>query len=579
MKTPLLIVTDDASDGGTYKVSERLIFAMEQTFNLQFGCMFNELNKTSREAIEALGVKTHNYRIAENQLYRSTFDENGAEDLLRLVKPSRILFVDGGMWSHLALKEAAKKHGIPYVMIVNLVMEEWRDRLPQLRELVAKAAKAAHAIIFVSEANRKIYEKFFPDSNRNILAIPNGLPEKFFSLTNMQTRKVLRESLKVREDDIMFLMTARIEPRKGQSLALRALEELRKHADITGLKLVIAGFGSEHAMDALAREISARGLTENVIVLGLRNDVPDLLDACDAYLLPSYGEGSPLSIKEAMAKGRPVITTDLDEIREQIDAGCCMLAPSPNSSETACVTYIASMMRGLRENEDERLKKGVEAREYALRWFREKPMIEAYERILLDTPTSNCSWRGVDQSIRDSGLASGSTLFFSQPRDAWKYLKDGWSDTEEVGIWSIGECSVIRLNMKEASRDWRFVFDLRAFANDRHSQETSVLVNDRKVDSWYFNTEARERKTVRAQFNEPTNSLEIKFIHHAPNSPRRVGISEDARELGVFLYSLVVEKPSAWQRIKQGLRLRWTPVRRVAFTAAPAARGKLHRRG
>ena len=197
---------------------------------------------------------------------------------------------------YLALKEAAKKHGIPYVMIVNLVMEEWRDRLPQLRELVAKAAKAAHAIIFVSEANRKIYEKFFPDLNRNILAIPNGLPEKFFSPTNMQTRKVLRESLKVREDDIMFLMTARIEPRKGQSLALRALEELRKHADITGLKLVIAGFGSEHAMDALAREISARGLTESAIVLGLRNDVPDLLDACDAYsFLPSYGEGSPLS--------------------------------------------------------------------------------------------------------------------------------------------------------------------------------------------------------------------------------------------------------------------------------------------
>lgn len=90
MKTPLLIVTDDASDGGTYKVSERLIFELEQAFNLQFGCMFNELNKTSREAIEALGVKTHNYRIAANQLSRSTFDENGAEDLLRIVKPSRI---------------------------------------------------------------------------------------------------------------------------------------------------------------------------------------------------------------------------------------------------------------------------------------------------------------------------------------------------------------------------------------------------------------------------------------------------------------------------------------------------------
>ncbi|MGA9823570.1 MAG: glycosyltransferase family 4 protein [Methylocystis sp.] len=579
MKTPLLIVTDDASDGGTYKVSERLIFELEQAFNLQFGCMFNELNKTSREAIEALGVKTHNYRIAANQLSRSTFDENGAEDLLRIVKPSRILFVDCCIWSHLALKEAAQKHGIPYVMIVNLVMEEWRDRFPQLREPAAKAAKAAHAIIFVSEANKKIYEKFFPDSNRDMLAIPNGAPERFFSPTNMQTRKRLRESLRISEDDIVFLMTARIEPRKGQSLSLRALEEVRKHADITTLKLVIAGFGPQHAIDALRREISARGLTENVIVLGLRNDVPDLLDACDVYLLPSYGEGSPLSIKEAMAKGRPVITTDLDEIREQIDAGCCMLAPSPNLSETACVTYIATMMRGMRENEDERLKKGVEARDYAQRWFREKPMIEAYERILLDTPTSNCSWRGADQTIRDSGLASGSTVSFSKPRDAWKYLKDGWSDTEEVGIWSIGDCSVVKLNMMEASRDWRFVFDLRAFANDRHSQTTSVLVNDREVDSWCFNTEAREQRVVRAQFKEPTNSLEIKFIHHAPNSPRRVGISEDARELGVFLYSLVVEKPSVWQRIKQKLRSWWSPVRRATFTATPAGRGKSHRRG
>ena len=579
MKTPLLIVTDDASNGGTYKVSERLIFGLEQTFNLRFGCMFNELNRTSREAIEALGVKTHNYRIAESQLSRSTFDENGAEDLLRIMKPSRILFVDGCIWSHLALKEAARKHGIPYVMIVNLVMDEWRDRFPQLRELATKAAKAAHAIIFVSEANRKIYEKFFPNSNRNMLAIPNGVPEKFFSPTNMQTRKRLRESLKISENDILFLMTARIEPRKGQSLSLRALEAVRKHTDITTLKLVIAGFGSEDAMDALTREISARGLTENVIVLGLRGDVPDLLDACDVYLLPTFGEGSPLSIKEAMAKGRPVITTDLDEIREQIDAGCSMLAPSPNSSEAACVSYIAAMMRDMRENEDERLKKGVEARDYARRWFREKPMIEAYERMLLDTPTSKLPWRGMDQTIRDSGLASGSRLTFSKPRDAWKHLKEGWSDTEEVGIWSIGDCSVVKLTMTEESRDWRFVFDLRAFANDRHSQATSVLINDREVDYWRFNTEARERRVVSARFNEPTNSLEIKFIHHAPNSPRRVGLGDDARELGVFLYSLMVEKPSAWQRVKQGLRLRWSPIRRAALTATPAGREKSHRRG
>ena len=64
--------------------------------------------------------------------------------------------------------------------------------------------------------------------------------------------------------------------------------------------------------------------------LGLRRDMPALLDAADGFVLSSAWEGMPLAVGEAMAMEKPVVATDVGGVRELVgDAGYTVSAKSP----------------------------------------------------------------------------------------------------------------------------------------------------------------------------------------------------------------------------------------------------------
>jgi len=71
----------------------------------------------------------------------------------------------------------------------------------------------------------------------------------------------------------------------------------------------------------LRHEIQAHGMTKSIKFAGFRQDVPGLLQAMDIFVLPSYREGMPRSILEAMAAGVPVVATNIRGCREEIVDG------------------------------------------------------------------------------------------------------------------------------------------------------------------------------------------------------------------------------------------------------------------
>ena len=87
--------------------------------------------------------------------------------------------------------------------------------------------------------------------------------------------------------------------------------------------LVGEALTSDH--DAAAGEIRAHartlGLGNSIIFTGLRNDVPRLLALGDLFCLPSWREGMPRSLLEAMAMGLPVVSTDIRGCREEVVHG------------------------------------------------------------------------------------------------------------------------------------------------------------------------------------------------------------------------------------------------------------------
>ena len=77
--------------------------------------------------------------------------------------------------------------------------------------------------------------------------------------------------------------------------------------------LVVLGAGS--CEDAIKGQIRELGLSGSVRLLGLRDDVADVLGAADIFVSSSAWEGMPLSILEAMSAGLPVVATDVGDCR------------------------------------------------------------------------------------------------------------------------------------------------------------------------------------------------------------------------------------------------------------------------
>lgn len=113
------------------------------------------------------------------------------------------------------------------------------------------------------------------------------------------------------------LVPARFHPVKGHSILLKALDQNREA--LKGRLFLFAGEGPIESQ--LRTQVTELGLGDYVRFIGFRSDIPALAAATDFTVLPSFNEGFPFVLLEAMAAGRPVIGTDVGAVREMIDEG------------------------------------------------------------------------------------------------------------------------------------------------------------------------------------------------------------------------------------------------------------------
>jgi glycosyltransferase involved in cell wall biosynthesis len=113
-------------------------------------------------------------------------------------------------------------------------------------------------------------------------------------------------------------LVARLVPGKGHRLALEAWEKLAQAVPPAALVLV----GDGPLLPGLTEEARRLGRPgREVLCLGYRGDVPAVLRAADALVLPSQAEGLPTVVVEAMAAGLPVVASDLPSLREMVVPG------------------------------------------------------------------------------------------------------------------------------------------------------------------------------------------------------------------------------------------------------------------
>lgn len=134
----------------------------------------------------------------------------------------------------------------------------------------------------------------------------------------------LRAQLGGSETRPLVLTPARLNAQKGHDALLEAI------AEVPDALFLLAGDGPERGrLEALATEL---GVADRVRFLGRREDVPQLLAACDVFALPSLYEGSSLAVLEAMAAGIAIVSSAIGGTEELIEDGRSGLLVPPGDA-------------------------------------------------------------------------------------------------------------------------------------------------------------------------------------------------------------------------------------------------------
>jgi len=166
-------------------------------------------------------------------------------------------------------------------------------------------------IVVISKQQRQeIHERFGVGRAHQFSIVPLGLDTKPFA--DWQSRgHELREQLGLRRDDILVGIVGRLTEVKNQQLFLEAAARWKEKLsqNLSDVTVHFAIIGDGHLKSALTEHAEALHLTDNVTFLGNRRDLENVYPALDIVALSSTNEGTPLTLIEAMANARPVIST------------------------------------------------------------------------------------------------------------------------------------------------------------------------------------------------------------------------------------------------------------------------------
>lgn len=167
-------------------------------------------------------------------------------------------------------------------------------------------------------------------------------------------------------DGVRVLAIGNVNPVKNHELLVHVAAQLERTALAHDVRFYVAGaiFQNQEAYHRRLLDGAARMGVRNLVFLGSRTDVPALLAHADIVTCTSTSEGSPNCVWEAMATGKPVVSTDVGDVRTVFESrGCGLVGDSHDASG------FAALVRRLIESPEERTEMGRRGRSAAIELF------------------------------------------------------------------------------------------------------------------------------------------------------------------------------------------------------------------
>jgi len=266
------------------------------------------------ELVKSIGIKVYVVFL------RRSFYFHKIPAIISILKREKIDLVHSHdiVSGNIMLRIAAKLAGVPVIshMHIKNHYNNFLFNKIYARALDNMTARFCSKIIAVGMAVKKdLIVQGYPENNIEVVCNGVEIDEE----KNVFLSDDLLEDLNLREDFKIFLHVGRFCKDKGQADLIHAASEVIKqeplaHFVFAGEDIVTDGLYAQK-LNELVKSLK---IEDNIRFLGLRKDVRDLLKMADCLVLPSYLEGLPIVILEAMAEKKPVIAYNIDGVSEEV---------------------------------------------------------------------------------------------------------------------------------------------------------------------------------------------------------------------------------------------------------------------
>jgi glycosyltransferase involved in cell wall biosynthesis len=239
--------------------------------------------------------------------------------------------------------------------------------------------RLADRVTAVSDAVAERYVGMKAVSRSKCVVVTNGIETGEF-VPNVERRSAMRQQMAV-GDEFVWLAVGRATAAKDHANLMQAFGKVWR--ELPPSQLWIAGGAPAEGKKTYGAISMPHGALDAVLRLGVRRDIPALLDAADGFVLSSAWEGMPLAVGEAMAMENPVVATDVGGVRELVgDAG--VVVPAKDSNALA-----EAMLAMMRKPCGARAELGRAARERILKCFGMDAKADEWEALYLSLAREN----------------------------------------------------------------------------------------------------------------------------------------------------------------------------------------------
>ena len=192
-------------------------------------------------------------------------------------------------------------------------------------------------IVSVSDLCKKVFDDRYPELINKSIVIENILPKNF--VINQSNKKSVDNEMSSFEKSINICSVGRFSEQKN----FDSIPNICKRVMKSGYKIkwYIIGYGTEE--EKIRKEIEKENMTNNVIILGKKENPYPYIKACDIYIQPSRYEGKAVTVREAQMLNKPVIITNFATAKSQLKDGFDgIIVPMDNKG---CAEGIVSLIK------------------------------------------------------------------------------------------------------------------------------------------------------------------------------------------------------------------------------------------